>query len=107
MTSSRRSGQRALFERRHERDGRYAAARWRSACRLLADSVAKLLNAVRHRLFSVDLRRIRSEDTARDFVDRGGRSRSHCGRGRAGRGGDQFKTLASGAAGNCADRGRD
>src|ERR1700738_3158247 len=39
MISSRRSGQRALFERRHERDGRSAAARWRSACRLLADTL--------------------------------------------------------------------
>jgi hypothetical protein len=46
MTSLRRSGQRALFERRHGRDGRYAAARWRSACRPLADSVAKVVNAV-------------------------------------------------------------
>src|SRR5882757_5436435 len=62
---------------------------------VFADSVAKLLNAVRHRLFSVGLRRIRSEDTARDFVDRDC-SRSHYGRGRAGRGGEKLKSLASG-----------
>src|SRR6267142_6813038 len=67
MTAARRSGQRALFERGHERDGRYAAARWRSACRPLADSVAKLLKcpaawAIQRRLAA-----------ARDFVNRGGR----------------------------------
>jgi hypothetical protein len=74
---------------------------------VFADSVAKLLNAVRHRLFSVGLRRIRSEDTARDFVDSGGRTRSHYGRGRAGRGGEKLKSLATGVAGNCEGRGRD
>jgi len=36
------------------------------------------------RLFRVGLRRIRYENTARDFVDRGGGTRSHYGRGRAG-----------------------
>src|SRR6266850_1664815 len=106
MTSSRRSGLRALFERRHEVTtampmprGDVRVAYWHVVLQTPKMSA--------RRLFSVGLRRIRNEDTARDFVDRGGGTRSHYGRGRAGRGGEKLKSLASGVAGNCEDRGRD
>src|SRR6266702_1542687 len=105
-TSSRRSGQRALFERRHEVTagmlmprGDVRAAYWHA--------VLQTPKMPGRRLFSVGSRRIRNEDTARDFVDRGGGTRRHYGRGRAGRGGEKLKSLASGIAGNCEGRGRD
>src|SRR5258705_2898911 len=105
MTSSRRSGLRALFERRHEVTTAMPmpGADVRVAYWHLVLQTPKM--PVR-RLFSVGSR-IRNEDTARDFVDRGGRSRSHNGRGRAGRGGEKLKSLASGVAGNYEGRGRD
>src|SRR6266851_1489860 len=81
MTSSRRSGQRALFKRRHEvttatpmPGGDVRVAYW--------DVVLQTPKMSACWLFKVDLRRIRNENTARDFVARGGGTRSHYGRGR-------------------------
>src|SRR5258708_36080935 len=106
MTSSRRSGLRALFERQHEvttampmpgGDVRVA----------YCHAVLPTPKMPERRPFRVGLRRIRNENAARHFVDRGGGTRSHYGRGRAGRGGEKLKSLASGVAGNCEGRGRD
>src|SRR5712672_1260900 len=80
MTSSRRSGLHALFEWRHEvttampmPGGDVRAAYWHA--------VLQTPKMPGRRLFSVGSRRIRNEDTVRDFVDRGGGTRSHYGRG--------------------------
>src|SRR6267154_4989187 len=100
MTSSTRSGLRALFERRHEvttampmPGGDVRVAYWHV--------MLPTPKMPRRRLFRVGLRRIRNENAARDFVDRGGGTRCHYGRRRAGRGGEKLKSLAPGVAGNC------
>src|SRR5882757_3203438 len=106
MTSSRKSVQCALFERRHEvttamlmPGGDVRVAHWHVVLQTPKMPV--------RRLFGVGLRRIRNENTARDFVDRGGGTGNRHGRGRPGRGGEKLRSLASGVAGNCEGRGRD
>src|ERR1700694_5097993 len=97
MTSSRRLGLRALFERRHEVTT--------ATPRPDGDVALQTPKMPARSLFSAGSRRIRNEDTARDLVDRGGGTRSHYGR--AGRGGEKLKSFASGVAGNCEGGGRD